>query len=211
MMMDRERLGCWAKGIAFGLAAVFLVSFIGLGIGGNVSYNLFELLGGGEDQQQAGQTVGLEDQIQSAEQELEENPEDPDAITRLAALYVQDSQFEDAERVLTRGREVAPQNEDVALLLGQVYAQQAQAAGEGERGELYGNAGDAFAAAAEIEPENEEAFLLAGQAYDEAGQPAEAIEYYNGYLELEPDGEQAQQIEDRISALLQGGETTGGP
>ncbi|MDP8948771.1 MAG: tetratricopeptide repeat protein, partial [Actinomycetota bacterium] len=67
----------------------------------------------------------------------------------------------------------------------------------------------AYAAATEIEPENEDAHLLAGQAYDQAGEPAQAIKYYNGYLDLEPEGEQSEAVEERISALLEG-ETTSG-
>ncbi len=60
---------------------------------------------------------------------------------------------------------------------------------------MLAKAGDAFAASAEAEPDNAEAYLLAGQAYDQAGQPAEAIEYYNGYLDREPKGENAKQGE----------------
>ena len=52
------------------------------------------------------------------------------------------------------------------------------------------------------------ATLFAGQAYDQAGQPADAIEYYNGYLDLEPKGENAEKVKDRISALLEGGDSS---
>ncbi len=209
-MMDRERLGCWARGIAIGLAVMFVGSFVFFGIGSLASYNLFELVfGSDQDQQQAGQTVGLDEQIQSARQEVEENPEDPEAITTLAALYYQDNRLEEAEEVLVQGREVAPENEDIAMLLGQVYFRQAQTAPEDDREELYAEAGDAFAAAAEIEPENEDAHLAAGEAYEQAGQPSEAIKHWNVYLDLEPEGEQAEAVEERISALLEGGQTTG--
>ena len=75
--------------------------------------------------------------------------------------------------------------------------------------ELLKKAGDAFAVAAETEPDDADAYLLAGQAYDQAGQPADAIEYYNGYLDLEPKGENAEKVEDRISALLEGGDSSG--
>ncbi len=64
-----------------------------------------------------------------------------------------------------------------------------------------------LAAAAEVEPDDEEAYLLAGDAYEQAGEPAEAIKYYNGYLEREPKGETSKQVEARISALLEGGES----
>jgi cytochrome c-type biogenesis protein CcmH/NrfG len=106
---------------------------------------------------------------------------------------------------------VASKDAEIALLLGEVYSRQAQTAlDEKQRKELYRKAGDAYAAAAEIEPENEDAYLLAGGAYEQAGEPAQAIKYYNGYLDLEPEGEQARAVEERISTLLEGGETTDG-
>ena len=209
MMMDRQRLGCWASGIAIGLSVVFVGSFVLFGIGSNVAYSPMEIFGGGNDQS-AGQTVSSGDQIQAAEQELEQNPEDPEAIVSLAALYVQNGQLEEAEKVLKEGRNAAPNEEDIPMLLGQVYYQQAQAAQGEEQERLYGQAGDAYAAATEINEDDEDAYLAAGEAYDQADQPSEAIKYWNVYLEMEPDGEQAQAVEERISALLEGGMTTGG-
>lgn len=208
-MMNRERMGCWASGIAIGLAVMFLGSFILLGIGSTVNYNLVELIGGGGDQQPAGQTTSPGDQIQAAKKELDQNPNDPRAIKTLAALYVQNNQTNEAVQVLQQGREAAPNDEEIALLLGQTYAQQAQSAQGEEQEKIFAKAGEAFAAAGEIEPKNEEAFYFAGQAYDQAGQPGEAIDYWNTYLELEPDGPESKQVEERISSLLRGGGTTG--
>ena len=208
-MMNRERIGFWVRLLSILLAVFFVGSFIFMGLGTNVNYNLFELIGG-SDQQQGGQTTAAQEQIEQVERELEENPKDPQAIKTLAALYYQDGRLEKAARVLENGREVAPNDAEIAVLLGQVYSQQAQTAAV-ERKELYGKAGDSYAAAAEIEPENEDAYLLAGQAYDQAGEPAEAIKYYNGYLDRAPKGKQAEAVEERISTLLAGGETTSGP
>ena len=209
MMMNRERLSFWVRLVAILLSVFFIGSFIFVGLGTNVSYNLFELIGG-SDQQQGGQTTDPQEQIEQAERELEENPKDPEAIKELAALYYQNGQLEDAARVLENGREAAPKDAEIPLLLGEVYSRQAQVTPEEEqKKELYRKAGDAYAAAAEIEPDNEDAYLLAGQAYDQAGEPAQAIKYYNGYLDLEPEGEPAQAVKERISALLEGRETTG--
>ena len=211
-MMNRERMGCWASGIAIGLAVMFLGSFILLGIGSTVNYNLIDLIGGGgEDQQPAGQTTSPGDQIQAAKKELDQNPEDPRAIKTLAALYVQNNQTEEATKVLEKGREAVPKDEEIALLLGQVYAQQAQSVQGKDKEKTFAKAGEAFAAAGKIEPKNEEAFYFAGQAYDEAGQPGEAIDYWNTYLELQPKGEQSKQVKERISSLLKGGGGTTGP
>ena len=209
MMMNRDRIGFWVRLVAILLAFVFVASFIFVGLGTNVSYNLFDLIGG-QDQPPGGQTTDPQDQIEEAERELEENPKDPDAIKELAALYYQNGRYDEAVRVLQEGREVAPNDEEIPFLLGQVYLQEAQATPGEEQDKLYAQAGDAFAAAVEIEPDNEQAYLYAGESYDRAGEPAEAIKYYNGYLDLEPEGEQAQAVEERISTLLQGGETTGG-
>jgi cytochrome c-type biogenesis protein CcmH/NrfG len=110
---------------------------------------------------------------------------------------------------LEEGREAAPKDAEIPVFLGQVYSQQAQATPGDKQKDLYKKAGDAFAAATELEPKNPDAYLLAGQAYDEAGQPALAIKYWNGYLDLEPNGEQAAAVKKQISALLEGKNATG--
>jgi cytochrome c-type biogenesis protein CcmH/NrfG len=207
-MMNRERIGFWVRVVAILLSVFFIGSFVFTGLGTNVTYNLFELIGG-SDQQQGGQTTDPQTQIEQAERALEENPKDPEAIKGLAALYYENGQLEDATRVLENGRETAPEDAEIALLLGQVYSRRAQVAPEEQKKDLYKKAGDAYAAAAEIERDNQDAYILAGEAYDRAGEPAQAIKYYNGYLDLVPEGEPAQAVRERISALLEGGEKTG--
>jgi cytochrome c-type biogenesis protein CcmH/NrfG len=207
MMMNRDRIGFWVRLLSIVLAFFFVASFIFVGLGTNVSYNLFDLIGG-DDQQAGEQTTDPQDQIQEAKKQLEEHPKDPDAIKELAALYYQSGRYDDAARVLQDGREVAPEDPEIPFLLGQVYLQEAQATPGDEQDKLYQQAGDAFAAAAEIDPENEDAYLFAGQSYDRAGEPALAIKYYNGYLDLEPEGQQSEAVKERISKLLEGGETT---
>ena len=210
MMMNRERLSFWVRLVAIVLSAFFLISFIFLGIGTNISYNLFELIGNqDQQQQQADKATDPEKQIAAAEKDLEKDPKDPEKIKNLAALYYTAGRYDDAIQVLQRGLEVAPEDEEIPALIGQIYSQQAQAAQGEKQKELLKKAGDAFAVAAETEPDDADAYLLAGQAYDQAGKPADAIEYYNGYLDLEPKGENAEKVEDRISALLEGGDSSG--
>ncbi|HYZ05872.1 MAG TPA: tetratricopeptide repeat protein [Rubrobacter sp.] len=210
MMMNRDRLSFWVRLVAIVLAAFFLISFIFLGLGTNISYNLFELIGNqDQQQQQADQAPDPQEQIAEAEKALEKDPKDPEKIKDLAVLYYTAGRYDDAVQVLQRGREAAPKDEEIPALMGQIYSQQAQAEKGEKQKELLKKAGDAFAASAEAEPDNAEAYLLAGQAYDQAGQPADAIEYYNGYLDLEPKGENAEKVKDRISALLEGGDSSG--
>jgi cytochrome c-type biogenesis protein CcmH/NrfG len=212
MMMNRDKLSFWVRLVSIVLAAFFLLSFIFLGLGTNISYNLFELIGNqDQQQQQADQAPDPQEQIVNAEKALEKDPKDPEQIKDLAALYYTAGRYDDAIQVLQRGREVAPQDEEIPTLIGQIYSQQAQAEKGEKQKELLKKAGDAFAASAAAEPDNADAYLLAGQAYDQAGQPADAIEYYNGYLDLQPKGENAKKVKDRISALLEGGSDSAGP
>ncbi|ABG04917.1 Tetratricopeptide TPR_2 [Rubrobacter xylanophilus DSM 9941] len=211
MMINRERISFWARLFAIGLSVIFIGSFVLFGIGSNVSYNIFDLIGGQDQRQTQTSGGGIEEQIARAERQVEEDPGDAEAVTRLAALYYQAGRLDDAARVLERGRERSPKDPELAMLLGQIRAQQAESAsGEKERRRLYAGAAEAFAAAAKLEPGNAEAFLFAGNAYDAADMPGQAIKYWNGYLELEPRGEQAKAVKERISALLRGGGEGGG-
>jgi cytochrome c-type biogenesis protein CcmH/NrfG len=211
MMMNRDRLGFWVRLVSIVLAAFFLLSFIFLGLGTSISYNLFEVIGNQDQQkQQANQAPDAQDQIAQAEKALEKDPKDPEKIKDLAALYYSAGRYDDALQVLQKGREVAPQDQEIPAFMGQIYSEQAQAEKGEKQKELLKKAGDAFAASAEADPDNAEAYLLAGQAYDQAGMPADAIEYYDGYLDLQPKGEDAKKVKDRISALLEGGGSSAG-
>lgn len=210
MMMNRERISFWVRLVAILLAVFFVGSFIFVGLGTNVSYNLFDLIGDSGKQQKQPKD-NQQELIDLAQKEYKQNPKDPETITNLAAVYYQNGRLDDAARVLEKGREGAPKDVKIPLFLGQIRSQQAQATPEEkEKKDLYDKSGDAYAAATEIEPKNENAHLLAGEAYDKAGEPAQAIKYWNGYLELEPKGENATAVKSRISAMLEGKETKDG-
>ncbi len=212
MMLNRDKLGFWTRIGAIALAVLFILSGVLFGMSSNTSYNLFNVFGGSQDQQ-AQQTTSSEEQIERTRTELEENPEDPRLIRRLAGLYLQNGQTGEAVKVLEEGRKAAPGDPAIPLVLGQAYDQQAQAiTDEGERQDTYARAGGAYVAAAEAEESERrdaQAFLLAGQAYEQAGDKAKAIQYWNEYLEIEPEGEQADAVKERIGTLLKGGDTTG--
>lgn len=210
MMLDRDKITFWTRLGAIVLAVIFVGSFVIMGVGSNVNLNLLDLLGGSsgaqEDQQQ---TTSSREQITQAQQELEEDPENPKIIRRLAGLYIQNGQTDEAAEVLERGREVAPDDPVIPLYLGQAYERDAQAQTDvEERQAAYEQAGDAYAAAAELQPEKPQAYLAAGQAYEQAGDKGRAIQYWNDYLELEPEGEQADAVKERIASLLEGEQTT---
>jgi cytochrome c-type biogenesis protein CcmH/NrfG len=209
MMMNRERLSFWVRLVAILLAAIFIISFVFLGVGSNISYNIFDLFGNQNQPQQQDQTPDPEKQIAAAEKDLKKDPKDPEKAKDLAYLYYTAGRYDDAIQVLQNGQKAAPKDEEIPALLGQIYSQQAQTASGKQKEKLENKAAAAFAASAEAQPDNAEAYLLAGQAYDQAGQPAEAIQYYNQYLDRAPKGQEADQVKKRISALLSGKEGTG--
>ncbi len=212
MMLDRDKITFWTRLGAIVLAVIFVGSFVFMGVGSNVNLNLLDLLGGSSGaQEEQQQTTSSQEQITQTQQELEEDPENPKIIRRLAGLYIQNGQTDEATEVLERGREVAPDDPVIPLYLGQAYERDAQAqTDEEERKATYEQAGDAYAAAAELQPEKPQSYLAAGQSYEQAGEKGKAIQYWNDYLELEPDGEQADAVKERIANLLEGEETTGG-
>ena len=206
MMLDRDKITFWTRLGAIVLAVIFVGSFVIMCVGSNVNLNLLDLLGGSsgaqEDQQQ---TTSSQEQITQTRQELEEDPENPKIIRRLAGLYIQNGQTDEAAEVLERGREVAPEDPVIPLYLGQAYERDAQAQTDADaRQTTYKQAGDAYAAAAELQPEKPQGYLAAGQAYEQAGDKGRAIQYWNDYLELAPDGEQADAVKERIASLLEG-------
>ena len=208
MMLDRDKITFWTRLGAIVLAVIFVFSGIVYGVG--TSGSLLDVMGGSQAQEQE-QTTDTTQQIAAAETELEEDPENPRTIRRLAGLYIQDGRTEEAAEVLEKGREAAPDDPVMPLYLGQAYERRAQAqTDEEERKATYQQAGDAYAAAAELQGDKPQAYLSAGQAYEQAGDKGRAIQYWNDYLELEPEGEQSDAVKERIETLLKGEETTGG-
>jgi cytochrome c-type biogenesis protein CcmH/NrfG len=104
MMMNRERIGFWVRLVAILLSAVFLISFIFLGVGTNIQYNVFDLFGNQDQQkQQQDQTPDPEQQIAAAEKDLKKDPKDPEKIKDLAYLYYTAGRYDDAIQVLQKG------------------------------------------------------------------------------------------------------------
>jgi tetratricopeptide (TPR) repeat protein len=213
MMLDRDKITFWTRLGAIVLAMIFVGSFIFMGVGTNISYNLFDLLSGGsgDQDQEKGQTTGSEEQISQAERDYEEDPENPGVIKRLGGLYLENGQTDKAIEVLEKGEEVTSDDPVIPLYLGQAYERKAQGlTDEEERKATYKEAGDAYAAATELQENKPQPYLLAGQAYEQAGEKGKAIQYWNDYLELEPQGEQADVVKERIESLLKGEEKTAG-
>jgi tetratricopeptide (TPR) repeat protein len=214
MMLDRDKMSFWIRAFAIVLAAVFLLSGVLFSVGTGQLINPFTLFGNPDDQQPQGATTGVEEQVERARRQLEEEPDDPRSYTRLGNLHLQNGQTTEAIEVLEKGRREVPEDGRIPLYLGQAREQRAQALPEGEeRNAAFREAGEAYEAATEAEPDESQAYLFAGMAYEQAGDEGRAIQSYNGYLDADPDGEQADAVRERITTLLESGaaeDTTGG-
>lgn len=208
MMMNRDKLNFWVRVVAIGLAAIFILSFVFLGVGSTaISGSIFDLFGSSSKQQsQGGPTVTAQDQIQQAQKEIKKNPKNADNYKNLAALYYNENQVDEAINALERGRKAVPKDQEIPVLLAQLYVQKAQAGGNQK---LYAKAGDAYAAAAKLDSSQADNYYLAGQAYEQAGQPDQAIKYWNKYLDEKPKGKHADEVKKNISNLLKGGSNSG--
>jgi tetratricopeptide (TPR) repeat protein len=124
MMMNRERIGFWVRLVSILLAAIFIISFVFLGVGTNIQYNVFDLFGNQNQQKkQQDQTPGPEQQIAAAEKDLKKDPKDPEKIKDLAGLYYNAGRYDDAIRVLQKGQKAVPDDEEIPAFLGQIYSQ----------------------------------------------------------------------------------------
>ena len=210
MMLNRDKLSFWIRLVAIALAVIFVGSFVFMGVGTDVNYSILDLLGNSSEEKEK-QAPGEGEQIARAQEDLEGDPENPKIIRRLGGLYLEKGQTDSAVEVLEKGREVAPEDPVIPLYLGQAQERRAQGlSDEEERRAAFEEAGDAYAAAAEIRENNPQAYLSAGAAYEQAGEKSKAIRYWNDYLKLEPEGERADAVKERIDTLLKGGEITGG-
>ena len=69
------------------LAALFLISFVGFGVGSEVSGGIFDALGVGGSDSSSSSDPQLDEDIENAEQRLEQNPNDERALLVLARTH----------------------------------------------------------------------------------------------------------------------------
>jgi tetratricopeptide (TPR) repeat protein len=74
--------------VVFGfLAFIFAISFVGFGIGGDVSGGIFDAIGLGGNSSSSSEDTQYEPQIEQAENRLQQDPRDPQALTNLARYH----------------------------------------------------------------------------------------------------------------------------
>jgi tetratricopeptide (TPR) repeat protein len=112
------RLRTHAKWVFVVLAAAFAIGFVAFGVGaGGTGFGdaISDFFGGGSDVPS----------IQEAQQAVDENPNDTEALLDLANAYQADRQYAKAAEALERYNELSPQDVDALRQLANVYAQRA--------------------------------------------------------------------------------------
>jgi hypothetical protein len=112
------RLRTHAKWVFVVLAAAFAIGFVAFGVGaGGTGFGdaISDFFGGGSDLPT----------IEEAQQAVNENPADPEALRDLANAYQADRQYAKAAETLERYTELVPADVDALRQLANVYSQRA--------------------------------------------------------------------------------------
>jgi tetratricopeptide (TPR) repeat protein len=118
------------------------------------------------------------DAIETFRRGLKQNPDNVDALRYLAGIYLRDKEnLGDAEALLRRATQIAPDFTTAWLMLGSVLH---------ERGRNV-EAIDCFRQAVQLDPDNAGAWGALGNAYGFAGYPERAAEAYAKSVTLNPD------------------------
>lgn len=198
MLLDRKKINRLTKWSAIILAAVFLLSFVLLGVGSSSAGNVFSGCSGSGS---ISASSSFEDKEQYYKDQLADNPQDTNAILALVSLYSDDSvgRYQDAIDYLYKYLELQPNDLDAKMRIASIYINKI---GDNQAAIVVLN--EVTAAA----PDYADAFLQLGLAQKNAGQTQAAILSLNRYLELAPNSANADLVQQEIDKLMSAPATT---
>jgi len=202
LLLDRKRIRRWAKWVALGLAIIFALSFLFLGVGyGGAGFNLSALF---TSDKNTGATEPQtdEERLDAYLQTLSANPEDTTTMLTIATLYEDMYQagkgegteyLEKAAAFLENAIDVDPSLKDVYIRLANMYLS--------EDLNATGAAVKVLNKAASADPTNPDVFLKLGIAQQSLGNKEAAVLAWQKYLELDPNGQMADVVRERLEIL----------
>lgn len=210
MLLDRRRIRKWAKWVALALAIIFALSFLFMGVGyGGAGFNISEIFKNGGCSSNTG-TAGsntIEEKLKAYEEALKANPNDTQAMLGIANimrdLYEENGKIEyllESAAQLEKVIAADPTQKDIYMRLARLY--------------MSNEVNDAAKAvavlnkAASADPTNPDVFLQLGIAQQRLNNVTAAVLAWQKYLELEPDGQMADTVRERIKALTETTTTT---
>lgn len=192
MLLDRRRIRRWGKWIALLLAIVFAGGFLFLGVGyGGAGFNLSSIFTG--KSQSPAQANTPQEKINAYEAQLQKNPKDVQALLGLATVYQENSQLKTAAAVLEQVLVVDPSQKDVYLRLANIYTDATVLD--------YQGAIRILNKATQVDPNNPDIYLKLGIVQNTMGNKSAAVLAWNKYLQLAPNGDNAQVVKDEIAKL----------
>jgi hypothetical protein len=209
LLLDRRRIRKWAKWVALGLAIIFALSFLFLGIGyGGAGFNLSEIFSGGctaTTQPDVTQT-----QLDKYNAALTANPNDTDALQGAATVYeglYQTSGGTNKEYLvlaadfLERAIKADPSLKDVYIRLAGLYKEMGTSAAlEAEVAMLN--------KAIAVYPEYSDLYLQLGTAQRSLGNVEAAVLAWQRFLQLDPNGQYSALIQQQLDDLTGANTTT---
>jgi hypothetical protein len=210
LLLDRKKIRKWAKWVALGLAIVFAVSFVFIGVGqGGGGFNLSEIFSGGGCSSEDGDTTEVADtELQQRLDALEADPTDTEVLLWLADYY--ESLYDASQGSSTESADSA-----IDYLQKAIEADSSLTEAYVDLADLHIRLGDYTEAArvlneaTAVSPDEPDVYLLLGRAQKAAGRTGEAILAWQKYLELVPsDSRQAGAIRDELEKMMAPSTTT---
>ncbi|MHB0866390.1 MAG: tetratricopeptide repeat protein [Thermoleophilia bacterium] len=190
--MDRKKINRIARWSALGLAIVFALGTVLLGVGSTTG-NMFS---GCAKNSNGGISAfsSVEDREAFYQDQVAQNPQDKDSMLALVTIYSDDSvgRYDDAITWLNKYLVLDPANTDQRLRIARI-----------QMDKQLNNAAavQTLNQVTSMDPANAIAFLMLGQAAKGAGQNQTAILAWSRYLDLAPTSEYAALIRDEIAKL----------
>jgi CHAT domain-containing protein/cytochrome c-type biogenesis protein CcmH/NrfG len=133
-------------------------------------------------------------------EQLLRKPNDPEWLEAKARAEMLDGSYDDAINTLQRALKSQPDSPDLLTDLGSAYYLRAKSA---DRPIDYGNAIEAFGKVLIKSPDNSIALFNRALACEQAFLYAQALEDWQHYLRIDPQGEWAEEARSRFTALQQ--------
>jgi cytochrome c-type biogenesis protein CcmH/NrfG len=202
LLLDRKRINKWAKWVALGLAVVFALSFLllGVGYGGGAGFNLFDLFG---KKDSTNTTLNVDQRVAALQATLAQNPKDVTTLLALATAYQQNEDLKTAATYLEQVIAVDPSQKDVYPRLANIYLNQDVAD--------YTAAATVLNKAISVDPNNADLYLKLGIAQNSLGNTGGALLAWQKYLTLAPNGDMASVIKEQVATLSKAATTTTSP
>jgi len=198
LLLDRRRIRKWARWVALILAIVFLVGAVGMGVGMGVGdtnvFSAFSCSGGeGTD------TTTPDARITALLAELATKPNDLTTLQAVATAYEESEDYTNAAKYLDLAITADPSQRDIYLRLASLYTNALYD---------YTNAVVVLNKAQAKFPNDSEVYLQLGLAQRSLGNTSAAILAWQKYLELAPNGDQAETIRAQIATMIANATTT---